>query len=232
MEYLMSYSWAILMIAVVLGALYTFGVFNTLNYAPRAPPGSCSVQRPYGVGSISLLSLQGECSGTLPQYTMYFNGKAYVKIPVKAALSTRTNWTWSAWVYESNGGADAYAEGNPSVTMAIAPNAGSLRFALCAADCWQSTVMSNSVIKANLWQYIVITFANGTAHTGNLIMYVNGKYSNSFTSEVGSLSTYQLLGGEDDGAGPVTSYVGYLSNLQLYSTPLTANQYSIFTRRG
>ncbi|MGC8776999.1 MAG: hypothetical protein ACP5P2_03635, partial [Candidatus Micrarchaeia archaeon] len=34
MEYLMTYGWAILIIAVVLGALFQLGVFNKNSYAP------------------------------------------------------------------------------------------------------------------------------------------------------------------------------------------------------
>ncbi|MGC8662613.1 MAG: hypothetical protein ACP5RT_02395, partial [Candidatus Micrarchaeia archaeon] len=43
MEYLMTYGWAILIIAVVLGALFQLGVFNANNFAPKALPGSCQV---------------------------------------------------------------------------------------------------------------------------------------------------------------------------------------------
>ncbi|MGC8662693.1 MAG: hypothetical protein ACP5RT_02830, partial [Candidatus Micrarchaeia archaeon] len=43
MEYLMTYGWAILIIAVVLGALFQLGVFNANNFAPKAPPGACQV---------------------------------------------------------------------------------------------------------------------------------------------------------------------------------------------
>jgi len=35
MEYLMTYGWAILIIAVVLGALFQLGVFNANNFAPK-----------------------------------------------------------------------------------------------------------------------------------------------------------------------------------------------------
>ena len=36
MEYLMTYGWAILIIAVVLAALFELGVFNGSNLAPQA----------------------------------------------------------------------------------------------------------------------------------------------------------------------------------------------------
>ena len=45
MEYLMTYGWAILIIAVVLAALFGLGVFNLSSISPRAPPNSCRVYR-------------------------------------------------------------------------------------------------------------------------------------------------------------------------------------------
>ena len=51
MEYLMTYGWAILIIAVVLGALFELGVFNSATFASKAQPGACQVYRPNGPGS-------------------------------------------------------------------------------------------------------------------------------------------------------------------------------------
>ncbi|MGB9703775.1 MAG: hypothetical protein ACPLXS_03675, partial [Candidatus Micrarchaeales archaeon] len=51
MEYLMTYGWAILIIALALGVLYSLGVFNPKNFTPRVPPGSCFVFRPNGPGT-------------------------------------------------------------------------------------------------------------------------------------------------------------------------------------
>ena len=67
MEYLMTYGWAILVIAVVLGVLYSLGVFNPSNFAPKAQPGSCQVFRPNGPGTSYDLNLEGTCNGELPQ---------------------------------------------------------------------------------------------------------------------------------------------------------------------
>jgi hypothetical protein len=39
MEYLMTYGWSILIIAVVLGALFQLGVFGGQSFAPKAQPG-------------------------------------------------------------------------------------------------------------------------------------------------------------------------------------------------
>ena len=74
MEYLMTYGWAILIIAVLLGALFQLGVFNANNFAPKAPPGACQVFRPNRPGTTSFINLEGECQGILPEYVASLNG--------------------------------------------------------------------------------------------------------------------------------------------------------------
>ena len=73
MEYLMTYGWAILVIAVVLGVLYSLGVFNPENFAPKAQPGSCQVYRPNGPETTSFINLVGTCTNEAPQYVAQFD---------------------------------------------------------------------------------------------------------------------------------------------------------------
>ncbi len=88
MEYLMTYGWAILIIAVVLGALFQLGIFNASTFTPKAPPGACHVFRPNGPGTTSFINLQGICNGELPQYVGVFSGSSYIKIPASTSLSS------------------------------------------------------------------------------------------------------------------------------------------------
>ena len=74
MEYLMTYGWAILIIAVVLGALFSLGVFNGNNFAPKASPGACQVFRPNGPETTMDINLAGECQGLEPQYVANSTG--------------------------------------------------------------------------------------------------------------------------------------------------------------
>ena len=69
MEYLMTYGWAILIIAIVLVALFSLGIFNSSNFAPRAQPGSCEVLR-----NSAQTSLVGQCNGMLPEYVEVTTG--------------------------------------------------------------------------------------------------------------------------------------------------------------
>ncbi len=66
MEYLMTYGWAILIIAVVLGALFSLGIFNPSFLAPEVQPGSCQVEKPNGPGTSAHVSIQGNCHNELP----------------------------------------------------------------------------------------------------------------------------------------------------------------------
>ena len=77
MEYLMTYGWSILIVAVVLGALAYLGVFNPLYFAPKANPGSCQVYRPNGPGTAYDINLLGTCSGEIPEFVAAFNGNVY-----------------------------------------------------------------------------------------------------------------------------------------------------------
>ena len=103
MEYLMTYGWAILIIAVVLGALYYLGVFNTANLAPRAQPGSCKVVRPNGPSTTTFINLAGICSGQLPLFVGQFDGAtSYVNL-IQMTQETGTNpMSFSEWFYSTS----------------------------------------------------------------------------------------------------------------------------------
>ena len=92
MEYLMTYGWAILIIAVVLGVLFQLGIFSSTNFAPRAPPGSCRVFRTAGT-----TNLEGVCSGQLPQYVAQFNGQSSY-ISIVSGTTPFTKVSVSAWI--------------------------------------------------------------------------------------------------------------------------------------
>ena len=92
MEYLMTYGWAILIIAVVLGVLFQLGVFGGANLAPKAQPGSCQVEHT----SVST-SLEGMCQGELPQYVAVFSPSPCCQATVPTSTSINTSWNGGNW---------------------------------------------------------------------------------------------------------------------------------------
>ncbi|MEM3181368.1 MAG: hypothetical protein QXY86_03245, partial [Candidatus Micrarchaeaceae archaeon] len=111
MEYLMTYGWAILIIAVVLGALFELGVFSSNTFAPKASPGACQVFRPNGPYTTSFINLEGVCNGELPEYVAYFNGNGFTK--QSNLLNGIPDFTIIAWIYPTqNSYGYIYQEGD------------------------------------------------------------------------------------------------------------------------
>ena len=163
MEYLMTYGWAILIIAVVLGALFQLGVFNAGTFAPRAPPGACQVFRPNGPGSTNFINLEGVCSGELPQYVAWFDGTAGIAIRhgTTAQFGAGNPATFTAWINPSQissiNGAIFYRSLNCSEAGLRVVSGGYLWFDGC-----NSAPNTPFTISANSWSFVgyVLSGAN------------------------------------------------------------------------
>lgn len=223
MEYLMTYGWSILIIAIVLAALYSLGVFGSSNLGPRLPPNSCRVYRPSGSGTITNINLEGTCNGELPQYVGVFNGGAHVAAPSTSTLNSpviSNQISVFAWFYNYN-----YNEPYPTIVsknnidgsyqlgLYQTVSAGQLRACL-AGGCYTSPANS---ISNNQWYFGGFTYVNG-----NLIFYING-VAGTPQAIGGSLiyGTDQLAIG--DSSGYAAPFNGLISNVQIYNTALDAN---------
>lgn len=227
MEYLMTYGWAILLIAVVLVALFYTGIFGT-GAGPRAQPGSCSVLRPLGAGISKLASLQGTCGNLIPEFVMMFSGNGYGNI--ETGPTVENNLTITAWVLvnSTNGGDVLNSMGKFVVsnsTVAIVSNNGNAWSDLgVPADKWSFVAFSQS---SNTYPYAPV----GTK--ANYIFQVNGA-SDSFSGTNGSVLEFLgsgLVGGTFCGGChlvchiyPCGGYTGGLANIQIYNTSLTESQ--------
>ena len=227
MEYLMTYGWAILVIAVVLGVLYSLGIFNPSNFAPRAQPGACQVFRPNGPGTSYDLNLEGACGGELPQYTVYMGGSAspQISVPGTGNWTKIDNFTISFWVdpapstqnawpkyvgFEGCGGGDGWIVSGGEYNN---PPAIAISFSAQSPSCW-SFGGPSAPINANEWNFVAYT----VNIPGNAInVYTDGKlYGTSKVS--GQYYT-----------GPGTFGIGYegmvagFANVQFYNGTLSAN---------
>jgi hypothetical protein len=224
MEYLMTYGWAILIIAVVLGALFQLGVFNANNFAPKAPPGACQVFRPNGPGTTSFINLEGVCSGELPQYAGVFNGQSsYVSIPYNPLLVPSNKITVVAWI-------------NPTGPIASYPTiVSATNGAYTLQECESGEVNGASITfwinsngngntcgsianaKYNQWYMTAITYDGATAN-----QYQNGVlvYSQSFATTMSSTSPIYVGGYPNVG----NRWNGSIANVQIYNTSLSANE--------
>jgi hypothetical protein len=224
MEYLMTYGWAILIIAVVLGVLFQLGVFSGSALTPKAAPGACQVVRLGGQAS-----LEGECQGQLPQYVAYFNGNgqtSYMDVPSSSSTTLQGSFTYIAWVDLNKTSQEAYEfagdRSNSAFTLYVYTDR--------TAPGILASVFETGHIQVFSGQY---SFTFGTWHQ-------IGEVFNGVTVSV-------ILDGQILGPGPANSispnsgglnidqrslHTGNIANMQLYNTSLTSNEVLALYREG
>ncbi len=251
MEYLMTYGWAILIIAVVLGALFSLGIFNPAFLAPKVQPGSCQVERPNGPGTSAYVSIQGNCHNELPEYVGVFNRKYSIVINtltsgsgfLTAPLNNQPDFTIMAWVNPNNGNVmNIYTEGIPTITLQFSIGNNQLSLSEWNLNLqpnnWESGGVAYTV-PSHQWTFVAATLSNGGVGSGTATFYVNGqKIGTSSTSQeeynpgadyfgIGSNTGAYL--GATQSAG---SFNGSIANLQIYNTSLSPVAIEYLYREG
>ena len=226
MEYLMTYGWAILIIAVVLGALFQLGVFNANNFAPKAPPGACYVVRIGGT-----VSLEGECQGELPEFVANFNGaNSQVSITRYPTISqsafTITGWVLLTQFNSSNGLQGWWANSTWHSTVGLQsypnayPGASSGGFTLFFHNATSGAGPGTGSFTASFRKWYFV------AETGNGItmnMYVNGASAGTanYFGPFGNMN-HIVIGAYYAGASGAGNVMnGSEANIQVYNTTLS-----------
>jgi len=233
MEYLMTYGWAILIIALSLAVLYSIGILNPKNFVPKTQPGACYVYRPNGPGTTDLISLIGTC-GYLPMYVASFNGvNAYISLPninpttaitvgawVKSATSSGYSGIWqlvskyTAYILGTN------STGGKNICFIIYNGAGWYDY----SNCYTVTTPQN-------WHYFVGTFDSST-HQEKL--YVDGVLVSTKTvSGTIYLDTGPIHIAHQENANVGTVHFnGLIANVQIYSTALSDQEIQYLYQEG
>jgi hypothetical protein len=225
----MTYGWAILIIAIVLVALFSLGVFNSANFVPRAQSGSCQV-----IKTSAQTSLAGQCNGMLPQYVAQFNGQSsYIEInvPQKQLPLGNSQFTKVLWVYLASNNYDAQdllcwgisgitAEDN---TLRTRSNLYQFRNYF-----WNDDLDWTSSHVVSGWNFIAITY-NSVTEEG----YVNGFNEGSFNPTPTPIVQYSnvIIGGHGL-CGVDNFYAGYIANVQIYNSSLSANEIQAVYQEG
>ncbi|MDE1851928.1 MAG: LamG domain-containing protein [Candidatus Micrarchaeota archaeon] len=218
MEYLMTYGWAILAIAIVMVSLYSLGIFNAGSLQPTASPGSCEVVR-----TLAQTSLAGQCGNLIPRYVGKFNGQSsYVSIPDARVQRSMTTVSFTGWIYTATTDTSSY----DMIIAKYATNLIGYNFYLSGGllRCSLYNSSGNSVDHAmapNLhdgkWHFVACTY-NGTT----MVLYEDGKSIASWSGtwmQTGSWTT-NPLGLGYRGYGGILYCNCSLSNLQMYNTSL------------
>ena len=234
MEYLMTYGWAILIIAVVLGALFQLGVFNSSSFSPRAPPGACQVFRPSGPGTTTNINLMGVCTGQLPQYVAQFNGQGYITAGSGTVLNPGSgSFSIKFWFKTSTAGANMYPVNKGNVGQAL-PTVGYSFYmgtgggmALYMNDnsgAGAAGIGTGRVYNDGKWHDIVGVI-DRTAN--KLRLYLDG---GAEVPNPVDISAYGAINPTADSLHigaydtPGATFIGSMSNVQIYNASLSANQ--------
>jgi hypothetical protein len=223
MEYLMTYGWAILIIAVVLSVLFQLGVFSSGNFQPHAQAGACQVSR-----TVAGVSLEGQCNGLLPQYVATFTGQStgcpgspnYVPINIPIKPISPSSLTLAYWIYISPGG--------PYSVQVTAPN-DNIYCQLQSNECYVYGVGvgAPTPIVQTKWNFITLTINGGTS---TATLYLNGAPGTG-VSYSGSLSGSQVnMLGYNPGCADLDP--ASIANMQIYNATLSSAEINALYLEG
>ena len=249
MEYLTTYGWAILIIAIILVAFFALGVFNSNAYSPKAQPGSCSITRnQYGGASES-----GVCTNEIPQFVAQFDGSNYIhgtNNNVGSYIASTHSGTISLWVdFNTRPIASSWTEiFDTQSNNLFFIHADSSNLYVC--DTPQSSTYPNGYVNCAIiipesdipiGKFIQITatmglnpgytlnyLASGYSTSAHMKLYINGVLiASADTSPTydGYPSPFQINSGS-------AYWEGSMANVQLYDIALSSNEVSAIYQEG
>ena len=219
MEYLMTYGWAILVIAVALGALFQLGVFNANTFAPKAQPGSCQVVSPSGFPT-----LEGVCNNELPEFVARING-GWIYVGNSNNMNLNYTVTVTAWVYYlTNTSGNIFEWGGCNRQYQLTTAGGDLIWGVNSLT--SGYQQASAGIPTGKWFFVVGLYVPGWA-----CISINGYVWKNCAYPVNA----PLVSNPWSGAGIgsfCSGFDGYIANVQLYNTGLSYNQIQALYKEG
>ncbi len=234
MEYLITYGWAILVIAVIFILLFNMCVFDPNTFAPKAKPGACQVTRPSGPGTLAGAQLVGTCTNQIPQYVMQFNAQRTTNLTVSKTGATKGNqFTWVYWARilgPSLEISDGVLMAQSWTTMQGCGVTVGSEVLEVQANAIPS--VSNSIACSSLggkWIQYAATY-NGAIAT----MYINGQWAGAFAVSDNIAAGATTVGGSDAVYSSYNAFAfnGMIANVQIYNTSLSGNDVATLYMNG
>jgi hypothetical protein len=238
MEYLMTYGWAILIIAVVLGVLFQLGVFSGSALTPKAAPGACQVVRLGGQAS-----LEGECQGQLPQYVMQISEPvsggsiAFMEVPNSNYLTfnPQHNFTISVWinvVTQTSGFInELYQIGFGNTTCNNDYMEGVIRNSYYSIQMTRGTAQPMFYqYSLNKWYNFVGTYNSISASSNMVALYADSTFVGGGAGGTSQMTTNNLFAGICSNPGAIN--LMDVANLQVYNASLSSNEIEALYAEG
>lgn len=244
LEYLMTYGWVIAIVAMVLAALWFLGFFNPATYVPKASPGQCYVARPDGPNSTQFMSLRGACGNEVPQYVTVFSKQGEYVVASPPGGESTSAITVTAWAYELSALGAGPCETvvsiqgqNPFYVSWIMNAVGGqgTGWLGCGANVGAASAVEGAICEGGHvmpighWVFLALTYDQQTE-----ILYQNATQDCS-VAESKPIRLYpngNVLIGNGGPGGYVYPFNGYISNVQIYNTSLSANTIAAMYSEG
>ena len=216
----MTYGWAILIIAVVLSVLFQLGVFSSGNFQPHAQAGSCQVSR-----TIAGISLEGQCTGLLPQYVLYLPGTSQtdnVFVPLTSSV-TLNSFTLSFWFNMKTLPTTSYM----NLITASSPNQFPQEFLDSSDNLWAGFPSINIAIfqpKTSIWYNIISIDADGSCTSYINSVPTGGTWGCQPANGAASFVVFGIQSAQ--------MYNGYLSDVQIYNASLSQSEVNALYLEG
>jgi hypothetical protein len=235
MEYLMTYGWAILIIALVAAVLFGLGLFNNDFFQTRASAGSCQVYRPDGPGTITQIALIGTCNNALPKFTMISKGIGdYFIVNNSNSIASLTDIkgneiTITAWIYVFGSPYHDIVDKESQYGMKLDYNnipksnancPGGMCLEWDTANDWNgvSFPIPNGGFKR--WMFIAVTKDGNEKYWYGNGQLIGNEISPGGISYVSSNLTIGAISPGYTGFGSAEWFNGSISNVQIYNTAL------------
>ncbi len=232
MEYLMTYGWAILIIAIVMVALFSLGIFNSQE--PRVQPGACEVYR----SAATSPTLTGECQGVWPQFVAQLDViNTDIALPVSARpmnAFTISFWmnpsSWSNVQFPGIFGGEGLGAVSGGVVLTL--DGANLYFEVQNGITSKALTIPANYLPTSSWKFVTLEW-DGTSGANALNAYVNGVYVGSTSGLVGPIAwgpqqSQFYIGNADDGR----YFQGEMASFQVYNTSLSQAEVTALYQEG
>ncbi|MCL4375685.1 LamG domain-containing protein, partial [Candidatus Marsarchaeota archaeon] len=215
MEYLMTYGWAILIIAVVLATLFSLGITNPLFFEPKAVAGGCQIIRPNGAGTSSLVSIEGGgiCS-EIPQYVAGFNGVgSYVSSSAQMMPSGASARSAFGWIEITD--QNELVDGNRNGVFGYGT----------VGDLHKN---SYKLLEPDVWYFVGFTYNQSST---KITVYLDGQQQvGNLGGELNTPNTGMAYIGKYAYFGQGT--IGFISDVQVYNSSLSQSEVDKLYQEG
>ncbi len=230
MEYLMTYGWAILIIAIVLVAFFSLNLFNPYTFSPKASPGSCQILRPNGPGSNLFVSAVGPTCTTneIPQFVAQLSTSnsplITISRPASMPLGNIGAITYTAWI-NSGKPTEGIVTLGFSAGFEVAGNNTLFLHECSSGDTFIYNIHPLNVnqLQDSKWYFVALSYSQNA----NIIIGEIDNYSETAPPNGGppTISNSGAIGWVMcNGGVPSESFAGQIANIQIYNTSLSASE--------